>query len=62
MRRLIQLALSLGYDLEPGSKHWKLRHQRTGFRTTLPYGTKLSFRSERNVLSSLRRGAKGGLP
>ena len=61
MAKLTQLALSLGYDLEPGSKHWKLRHQKTGYRTTLPYGTKLSVRSQRNVLASLRRGAKGGL-
>jgi hypothetical protein len=61
MSKLTQLALSLDYDLKPGSKHWKLRHQRTGYRTTLPYGTKLSFRSERNILATLRRGAKGGL-
>jgi hypothetical protein len=62
MRALIQVARDLGYDLEPGSRHWKARHRRTGCLTTVPYGTKLSFRSERNVIASLRRGAKGGLP
>lgn len=61
MTKLTKTARAMGYIFEKGSKHWKLTHSVTGYRTTLSYGSKLSFRDERNMLSSLRRGMKGGL-
>jgi hypothetical protein len=61
MSKLTREARDMGYVLENGSKHWKLRHLRSGYTTTLPYGSKLSFRDERNIRSRLRRGANGGL-
>lgn len=61
MSKLTREAREMGYTLENGSKHWKLRHSETGYTTTLSYGTKLSTRDERNMRSRLRRGAKGGL-
>lgn len=63
-RQLLREAVDLGYWIvRPGSKHWLLRHSRTGYTTILPYGTRASARSERNIRSALRRGArpKGGL-
>ncbi len=62
MSPLVRLAQDLDYDLKPGSKHWKARHRATGYLTTVPYGTRMSPRSERNVRASLKRGTKGGLP
>lgn len=61
MSKLTRHARHLGYILENGSKHWLLTHSVTGYRTTLSYGSKLSSRDERNMMSRLRKGTKGGL-
>lgn len=57
---LLRYALSLGFTLRPGSRHWLASHP-SGGRAVVPYGRRLSFRSLRNVQASLRRAAALGV-
>lgn len=61
MRTLIREAEDLGWEIRRGSKHWKLHHPATGSTTILPYGSHLSFRSERNIRARLRSVKRLGL-
>lgn len=61
MRSLIREAEELGWEVVPGSKHWKLHHRAAGLRTILPYGSKISSRSERNIRARLRSVKRLGL-
>jgi hypothetical protein len=51
---LIVEAERLGWTVQRGSKHWKLRHNVTGKTTILPYGSKMSDRSLKNVRARLK--------
>jgi hypothetical protein len=51
-------AIELGFTLTPGSKHWHASHPGGG-RTIIPFGRKISPRSEQNIRASLRRAARG---
>lgn len=54
--KLARLAVSLGYTLKPGSKHWHAHHPSGGY-TIIPFGSKSSFRSQRNIESRIRKNA-----
>ena len=55
---LARYALALGFRLTPGRRHWHASHPGGG-RTVLPFGGRLSVRSQRNIRASLRRAARG---
>jgi hypothetical protein len=52
------MATELGYEIRPGRRHWRLTHTVTGSLAIVPFGRKRSPRSERNVIASLKRGAR----
>lgn len=53
---LLRLAISLGYTITPGRKHWHASHPNGGS-TIIPFGRKRSSRSHRNIESRIRRNA-----
>ena len=53
-----RLAKALGYQLSPGTKHWRARHPVSGGCAIVPYGRKFSPRDERNIRANLRRNAR----
>ena len=55
---LARYAVALGFRLTPGRRHWHASHP-AGGRAVLPFGRKLSTRSDRNIRASLRRAARG---
>ena len=62
MRSLIREAENLGWTIRRGSKHWKLHHANSGATTILPFGSRISPASERNIRSRLRSVKRLGLP
>lgn len=54
---LLRYAAAMGFSLTPGSRHWHASHP-SGGRAIVPYGSKISRRSWRNVIASLRRAAQ----
>jgi len=55
---LARYAIALGFQLTPGGRHWHASHPGGG-RTVLPFGSRISDRSQRNIRASLRRAARG---
>ena len=51
---LLKKAIKLGWQITKGAKHYKLYHPLTGQTTILPYGSKRSDRSERNIQLRLK--------
>lgn len=54
---LIRKAYKLGWQVEKGSKHYKLFHPTTGNTTILPYGFHWSPSTERRIHRQLELGA-----
>lgn len=58
-KKILKTAKALGYEIiREGGNHTILEHSKTHNRAIVPQGGKLSFRSLRNILASLRRGAR----
>ena len=57
---LLRYAAALGFTLTAGGKRWHASHP-SGGRSTVPYGRRLSVRTERNIRASLRRAATQGV-
>lgn len=58
---MLRLAISLGFEIRPGRKHWHATHP-AGGHTTIPFGRKRNSRAERNITASLRRAQTQGAP
>jgi hypothetical protein len=54
--------MELGYELHRGRRHWHAIHSVTGRFAIVPFGSKISSSSMRNVLASLKRGARAQPP
>lgn len=51
---MLRYAISLGFQIKPGRKHWHATHP-AGGHATIPFGRKRNSRAERNIQASLRR-------
>lgn len=53
---MLRLAISLGFSISPGRKHWHATHP-LGGHTIIPFGRKRNPRAVRNIAASLKRAA-----
>lgn len=57
-----RVARQYGWDIRRGSRHWLLRHPLTGETTAISFGSTISIRNERNLLTTLRNGSRKRKP
>lgn len=58
---MLRLAISLGFSIKPGRRHWHATHPNGGH-AIIPFGRKRNPRAERNITASIRRVVNQGGP